>query len=682
MLVVTVLAWIVYRPGLASPFIFDDLANLPALGASGPIDNAAALLRYLTSGHADPIGRPLASATFLLDARDWPADAFPFKRTNVLLHALNALLLFATLLGFGRALGWQDRRRHLSALIAASAWLLHPFFVSTVLYVVQREAMLPATFTLLALLAYLRGRRLASEGKAWRAIAGAAASIGACTLLATLSKANGLLIPLLVLIAQEVLPRDAEPGPLAFRRRCRMVLGPLAFAVPAYLAWVGLSSLGDGPLPFRGWSVTQRMLTEPSIMWHYVAQLWLVTMTSSSLLHDDLSVASTLFSPWYTLPAIFGWLAVVLAAWRFRHRAPTFALAVLFFAAGHLMESTTLSLELYFDHRNYLPAMLLFWPLGDLVARLRSRTVAYVSFVAIAGVLASLTYANTQLWADPLAQGESWAATHPASPRAQAYAAQLEAAAGRIDRATVIIERAARRFPGEPQIALNQIDIHCLGGALGPTDVDYARSALTRVQREPGPLLANWMASAITRYYPDKCAGLTRAAYEEILDGAASNARITAIPGRRQDVLHLRGVLALTWSHPDEALPLFDSALAASPTPGTALAQAAALGAAGYPELGLRHLDFFDHLPARADHSWREGMPWLHDIVLERQAYWAKERKHLQQALMAATAADRPPQLRVRDVIWNNQRRGGPAPSPTSTPMYGTTKTIPETNER
>src|SRR6185312_14310557 len=96
--------WLIYSPGLSGGYLFDDYANLPAIGATGPVDNGATLARYLTSGTADPTGRPLTLASFLIDARDWPADPRAFKITNVLLHLLNGALLYAVLLRLGRKL--------------------------------------------------------------------------------------------------------------------------------------------------------------------------------------------------------------------------------------------------------------------------------------------------------------------------------------------------------------------------------------------------------------------------------------------------------------------------------------------------------------------------------------------------------------------------------------------------
>src|SRR5512135_1443267 len=155
------LAWLAYHPGLAGTFLFDDFANLPSLGEFGPVDNAATFWRYVTSGSADPLGRPLALLSFLIDANDWPAAPYAFKRTGVLIHLLNGVLLCWLLLKLGRVLGKTDREAAFAALLGAAFWLLHPLLVSTTLYVVQRETILPATFILIGLLGYVGSRELA-----------------------------------------------------------------------------------------------------------------------------------------------------------------------------------------------------------------------------------------------------------------------------------------------------------------------------------------------------------------------------------------------------------------------------------------------------------------------------------------------------------------------------------------
>jgi tetratricopeptide (TPR) repeat protein len=634
MILALALGWFAYAPGLKGSFLFDDAANLPSLGATGPIDSFSTLARYLTSGHADPTGRPLSVASFLIDARDWPASPYPFKRTSLLIHLLNGALLFIALRKLGRAAKLDSPRSDWAAAIAASLWLLHPLFVSTVLYVVQREAMLPATFALLAILCSLCARTSCLAGRSRASVAWLIMGVGGFTALAFLSKANGALIPLLVLIIHATLPPlNAPPN---FRRALIFFLAPLAALPVAYVLWMAVANIGAHAIPIRGWSVSQRLMTEPSIVVDYLRQLWLLKTTDSSLLHDDVRVATSLTSPWYTSVNIGLLLFVAVGAWAGRRRYPAIALAALFFLGGHLMESSSLALELYFEHRNYLPSMMMFWPIGLILTRAGSSVIASIGAIATASLFAALTYANASLWGHPLNQAEAWADAHPGSARAQTYAAQLEASSGHSAAARHRIDEAAERFRGEPQVALSLLDIHCAGGGVSVSDLGYATDALRDAQREPGPLLLNWFDQAAKTARSGNCAGLDREVLTRLLDAADSNPRISAIAGRRQDVLHARGALALAWGDADETLDLFDQALALEPTPAAALSQAAELGRAGFPSHGLSHLRYFSSLAPLRAHTWRDGMPWIHDKVLDGQNYWPQEVEHLRQALTSA----------------------------------------------
>ena len=102
----------------------------------------------------------------------------------------------------------------------------------------------------------------------------------------------------------------------------------------------------------------------------------------------------------------------------------------------------------------------------------------------------------------------------------------------------------------------------------------------------------------------------------------------------------MQGQLDLTEGNPEAALQAFNRALAVAPGPGSALAQAAYLGAHGYPQLGLDHLDYFDTLPPGPEPG--VGMPRIHAWVLRQQGWWKTEtdylRKTLEQDAKAKTA--------------------------------------------
>ena len=245
LLAVLLIALWAYWPGLKGPFLFDDFGTLPALGEFGPVHTWAIFWRYLTSGGGDPTGRPIALLSFLIDARNWPAAPWPFKFTNLLLQLVNGTLLATLLWRLGRVIEPQGTRAVRAAVLGAALWLLHPLLVSTTLYVVQREAMLAAFFVLLGLLAYTRGRRLMLAGRNKRGIAWALLGLVGCTFLATFSKANGALLPLLALVLEAtVFARQPLAG--SSRRQWRVMLWIFA-ALPAllllaYLLWTGLQA--------------------------------------------------------------------------------------------------------------------------------------------------------------------------------------------------------------------------------------------------------------------------------------------------------------------------------------------------------------------------------------------------------------------------------------------------------
>jgi tetratricopeptide (TPR) repeat protein len=660
LLAIVVLAWWAYSPGVNGGFLFDDFGNLPALGATGPIDNAAAFWRYVTSGSADPTGRPLALLSFLIDANDWPADPYPFKRTSVLLHLLNGVLLTWVLLRLGRVLGIPRHRAELGAAIGASLWLLHPLLVSTTLYVVQREAMLPATFILAGLLGYVSGRESVVRGRtrgAWLA----AASIITCTLLAVLAKANGALLPLFTLIVEAVIlaphARVSGAAARAFARVRRFALVIPSVLLLAYLALIAWKGFAHGVGAERSWTLGERLLTEARIVCNYLALLWWPRPFTAGLFNDAYQASTGLLSPPTTLLsiALIGALLALAVASKRRH--PALSAAILFFFAGHLLESTVVPLELYFEHRNYVPAMLMFWPLalwlcngpkaervpvaGSLPGPAKGIAIPANLRLALAAVLAlafaALTWMRADLWGSPQDQALIWALKNPDSPRAQAYAAQIEIERGKVADASRRLEKALSERPEEVQLALNLIGAHCTMGTLTHEDIDRAAHALAN-SPNTGRLGYDWFERSLPIAARGSCANLDLDAIDRLLDAAADNPRTRNIPGRVQDVAHLRGRVALLRGDGPGALTLFDEALRADTRPGAALEQAGILARAGYPDLALRHLDLLEQLGPKSDGP-RLGMTALHDWLLQRDGYWQHEISHLRRTLETDLAA-------------------------------------------
>ena len=664
--------WLIYAPGLHGVFLFDDNGSLPALGETGPINHWATFWRYITSGHADPTGRPLALLSFLLDARDWPANPIPFKRSNLLLHLLNGALLALLLRQLGYHLSGlpqeharqhNDTRIAMTSLLGAAFWLLHPLYVSTTLYIVQREAMLPAMFTLVGLLLWLRGRHAIRQGHLVRGLMWIIAGLSGCTMLATLSKANGILLPPLALVVEYVLLRTTEttastgvtpPGSnVCPSKEAAYRTGMLLFAwlptavVASYLLQQGWSGFTHGISSVRTWTLGQRLLTEPRVLMDYLALLWLPRPFTPGLFNDQIQASTSLLSPITTLPALCAITGLIVASWRLRWRWPVWAAAVLFYFVGQSLESSTVALELYFEHRNYLPAMLMFWPLAlwlcnaypvvpqvaegasprPIAKRLAKPMLAALILLG----LGMMTHVSTELWGDSRDQAVLWATLNPDSPRAQAYAANVEMAAGRPSLAIAGLQPLLAKHPDQVQLAFPLFEAECQLGQVGAATLQTTRLALSTA-RDPGTLLANWFARAMDQVAAHPCPQLTYDTLNSLLDAALANPHFAITPGREQDIYFLKGRLALIQGDAQTALNDFNHALDIQVRASAALEQAAMLGAAGYPVLGLAHLDHYD---AERDHEAPPdfGMPHLHAWVLQQQQYWPREMAHLRATL-------------------------------------------------
>src|SRR4249919_3155447 len=630
-------AWFAYAPGLTGGFLFDDFVNLDKLASPGAVDNWPAFWRYITAGTADPTGRPLALLTFLLDATNWPADPAPFLRTNVLLHLLNGALLFQLLRGLGRDIGDAAPRADATALLGAGLWTLHPLFVSTTLYIVQREAMLPATCTLLALLAYLHGRRNLARAPR-TAIAWMVAGIAGGTLLATLCKANGIVVPLLAWVVEGIALRSTTTvRPPAWFSKAFLVAPSIA--VIAYVA--SYLRLLHTPIEGRPWLIAERLLTEPRVLVDYLHLLVVPRVLSTGVYNDGYPIAHL------TEPATLGAIALVCGlvalAITMRRVAPVACAATLFYFAGHLLESTTIPLELYFEHRNYLPALLLGWPLARAIVHWRVAPGWRLGVaLALLGLCGTMTWQRATIWGQPDLMTALWARQNAASSRAQANAAMFEVSNGREGEAVARLAPLWRASPADLQLALNYTSARCATGGLSRQDVAHVAWTLAHFV-EGGQLAQRWLGNAIAIARDGSCSGLDLAAVQSWLDAAWRNPRLRTFAGRRQDLHSLGGQLALARGDHAKALREFNLALDAAWSPDAAGLQASYLAMAGDYRGALAHLDHFEAQPATRPHGW--SMQRVHAWVLERQRYWPNEFALLRRKLEAELHAspDAPP---------------------------------------
>lgn len=463
---IAVIACVAYWPGLRGPFVLDDFGSLAALGNLGGVTDWESFKAFVFGGFTGPGGRPLALATFLIDGTNWPTDPWPFKRTNLVIHVLCGGML-AVVTNQVLRLVRDERSARWLALFCASVWLLHPFLVSTTLYPVQRMAQLATLFVFAGLSLYVYGRRQLPENPR-RGYILMSAAILVFTPLATLCKENGFLLPLLIgALEFSVLSSVRERYRSPSAAWTAAFIGLPTLLLFAAMARYGLREDFFVPIPPRHYSPYERLLTESRILVDYLAHWFLPKIYTAGIFQDHFPVSRGVLSPATTLASMLFHAVALTAAFGLRRRLPLMAFGILFFYAGHLLESTILNLELYFEHRNYLPAAFLALIPAVLLERFvhSGRALAAAAVLSLV-VLAAFTNYSARIWQTYPSIVEASAQIAPTSARAQQQYSMLLFNAGQHDRALDVVRRAIDAAEVSESLRLWESVMLCENGAL------------------------------------------------------------------------------------------------------------------------------------------------------------------------------------------------------------------------
>jgi protein O-mannosyl-transferase len=406
-------SWAAYAPGVGGSLHFDDRMNL---GGLAHVHDWASAFKFIAS-NPGPVGRPLALASFVPQAYAWPEAPEVFLRTNILIHLLNGALVtwFLYLLGIAR--GLSERRAALVAAGTGAIWLLMPLLASSSLLIVQRMTTLAAVFMLSGAIAYMYARR-AIDQKPLMALCGMTLALGMGSAFGVLAKENAVLLFLLMLVVEATLLDRPVRVPKIIWRAWFLVVLIAPFGILIFYL-VSVLPYSEAVILRRNFTGLERLLTQAEILWRYLYLAFLPNVQSLGPFHDDWEAQKYLFNL-RSIVSIGGWLTVVVAAVSLRRKAPLFAFAVAWYLAGHSLESTTLNLELYFEHRNYIP---LIGPVYALVASLVSlppkwQRIATVGVTAYAAMLGVVLFSATRLWGSPELAAEMWHIYNPSSLRA------------------------------------------------------------------------------------------------------------------------------------------------------------------------------------------------------------------------------------------------------------------------
>jgi Flp pilus assembly protein TadD len=239
------------------------------------------------------------------------------------------------------------------AFFTAFIWLVHPIQTQSVSYIVQRMNSLAAMFYVLSFLLYARARLAEGKRKKLALFSGCILS----GILALGSKEIAVTLPFSLLLYEWYFFQDLSWSWL--KRHLALFVGILLL-----LLAVAFMYLGSNPLETilegyngRDFTLTQRVLTQFRVVILYISLLLFPHPTRLNLDYD-FRLSHSLTDPITTLLAV-GAIAGLIGLATFKAKKERLLSFCILWFLGHLViESSVIALELVFEHRTYLPSML------------------------------------------------------------------------------------------------------------------------------------------------------------------------------------------------------------------------------------------------------------------------------------------------------------------------------------
>ncbi|MCK4951002.1 MAG: hypothetical protein KAS48_04230 [Gammaproteobacteria bacterium] len=461
----------VYFPGLSGDFVHDDYVNI----AHNPYvkieaityDEMVKIFTNIHTGLTDVPNRAFARFTFSINYLLGGMDPYWFKLVNLIIHLLTGLAIYvaSTLLLTAHQLTNKIPNLCIKSsyikgisLLVAAVWLLHPLNVSTVMYVVQRMAQLPALFVMLAYIFYLKCRLIQIQGEEGSGHYYFWLAIGLFWPLALLSKENAIVFPALCWATEFTLLKFSKISGLIDW----MFKGLYAVAIILIVYLIANPDFVLNTYTNRDYSLHERLLTQGRVIWQYIASLLIPNTAHMSLFLDDFPISTGITNPPETILSLCGVLLLLVFAFIFRLRFPIIAFGVLWFFIGHSIESSIFGLELAYEHRNYLPSIGLWISVvysGALLfnryKKIRRPIIFCVTSIYL--VLAMQTYLRNTQWSSEVELAYTEATHHPKSFRANSELARQLIATGKYDLAKEFVGLALQSYRPYGNIYISQL---------------------------------------------------------------------------------------------------------------------------------------------------------------------------------------------------------------------------------
>jgi protein O-mannosyl-transferase len=463
------LGLLIYSPSLPGPFVLDDFDLMEVFSAVRIGDWHG--LRHT--------GRPLLMLSYVLNHRlAGGFHPYGFHLTNILLHGLNAILLWrflALLFAPGRlARHVPDALRPLLVYGVPLLFLTSPIETESVAYISSRSEILAVTFYLLALVVFASSLR---ETRPW----GTAVLVIVCSGAAALTKQDKVTLPFVILLLDYLLLAGTD-----WRQLKKNLPTYGLFAVGLVVAYFRVirpflfaGSAGFG-LDWKTYLFTQFRV--------FFLYLKLLLIPVGLNLDRDITPSHSLGEHFAWL-GLLGIMLLVAAVVRYHRRFPVIAFGALFFFVTLAPSAAYPKLDFAAERWLYLPSIGFYLACLLVLYRLAgSIRPAWAVVAAVAVAFSIGTYQRSQLWSSDVRLWQDTAEKSPGKARPWTWLGRIYIERGQYALALQALEKGEQAAePRSPEQAhlFNDIGLAYANMKQYPEAIDAYRRAIEMLPNEP-----------------------------------------------------------------------------------------------------------------------------------------------------------------------------------------------------
>lgn len=589
-----------YGFGLSGTFLLDDYATLPALDQWGQVNSWDKLKHFISGGFTGPTGRPISLLSFAIQSSCWPDKPACFLLFNIILHIVNAFFVFIVLHILFSELNVGKATKQWLPLFVSLVWAAHPLNVSSVLYVIQRMVLLAAFFNLLCLACYLIARKHAFNASFKRASIWLVLSF-LLAIMAVFSKENAVLIPMQLLLIEFLFKWTTKQnwpirsGKLIGAVFIVGVLLPSLVIIFYLLEKLGkniwhYSITGEAYAIRRPYTFFERLFTQFRVVGDYIIAIALPRIQNSGVFFDAYPLSKNFVQPistliWFLVHSVF-----CCFAWIVRKRWPIVAFGIFWFYVNHLIESTVITLEPKYEHRNYLPMLgLIMVATAAIVSSRSSKVIKRIGGMAVFIVLIVTLSLRTSLWGNPKEAVMVWVRNNPDSVRSLETAALVYSKeGGTFQEVAFLLKQAAEVSGNDPVMLLKHYLYVCEAREYVEFDVDKVVKSLegSALNWQVAPVLDGILNKKISGVCPQ----LPLEEYQALALAVRDNIKYkkTSIPKKMNDFIARS---ELVFGDKVKAVDLYNSINYESTRLDLIMTQALWMASYGELEAAIEHLD-------------------------------------------------------------------------------------------